>query len=206
MHRTILVATVLTVFGISHVHAQCQGDINGDGQVTVSELVTAVNAALNGCGAFLPAGDAVGQLTYALGSWFFDIPYVFPVHRYYVIDQLVHADGKVAAVGREVDDGYYPDATGVTVGRDDSTVLLELAYDDPQYTFRLTDRDQWSDYCEVYLLNQVAPDRLEGILRNHQIVRVGEEYLCSASASPGTPSNVVGLRKFPVLRADQVGN
>lgn len=31
-------------------HAQCPGDVDGDGRVTVDEIVSAVDAGLNGCG------------------------------------------------------------------------------------------------------------------------------------------------------------
>jgi hypothetical protein len=38
----------------SAVDAPCAGDLNGDGEVTVDEIITAVNSALNGCPAVMP--------------------------------------------------------------------------------------------------------------------------------------------------------
>ena len=35
---------------VTHAQGTCAGDIDGDDQVTISELVSAVNSALNGCG------------------------------------------------------------------------------------------------------------------------------------------------------------
>ncbi|HVM94744.1 MAG TPA: DUF1566 domain-containing protein [Candidatus Acidoferrales bacterium] len=53
MHAIILMfATALLAFwpsGIEAQCAQCKGDFDGNGHVTVDELVTSVNNALNGC-------------------------------------------------------------------------------------------------------------------------------------------------------------
>ena len=40
---------------------QCPGDLNGDGSVTVNEIITAVNALLNGCAVFPCPGDLNGD-------------------------------------------------------------------------------------------------------------------------------------------------
>jgi hypothetical protein len=47
--RTIACVVALVASWSAAVSAQCCGDCNGDGQVTINELITAVNNALNGC-------------------------------------------------------------------------------------------------------------------------------------------------------------
>jgi hypothetical protein len=63
MLRLILVLASLTLTA-SGAAAQCCGDCNGDGEVTINELITAVNNALQGCAAPTPAqccGDCNGD-------------------------------------------------------------------------------------------------------------------------------------------------
>jgi hypothetical protein len=45
--RTVVMA--LVVFSASRLAAQCCGDCNGDGRVTINEILTSVNNALDGC-------------------------------------------------------------------------------------------------------------------------------------------------------------
>jgi len=44
-----LLAALLLVLSAGPVRAQCPGDLNGDGVVTIEEIITMVNAALYGC-------------------------------------------------------------------------------------------------------------------------------------------------------------
>jgi hypothetical protein len=61
MLRLILVLASLTLTA-SGAAAQCCGDCNGDGEVTINELITAVNNALQGCGAAAQCcGDCNGN-------------------------------------------------------------------------------------------------------------------------------------------------
>ena len=53
MALRVLVAALVLLAG-QRCAAQCCGDCNGDGEVSISELVTAVNNALNGCSAPTP--------------------------------------------------------------------------------------------------------------------------------------------------------
>ncbi len=47
--RILILALCSLMLTVAHAGAQCLGDFNGDGKVTVDELVTAVNNALTGC-------------------------------------------------------------------------------------------------------------------------------------------------------------
>ena len=52
MPGVVLAALMLTLawlFAIPAVHAQCEGDFNGDNVVTIDEIITAVNNGLHGC-------------------------------------------------------------------------------------------------------------------------------------------------------------
>src|SRR5262245_58250294 len=49
--RTIVAALAALVLWTGTAIAQCCGDCNGDGRVSISDLVTAVNNALDNCGA-----------------------------------------------------------------------------------------------------------------------------------------------------------
>src|SRR5271169_5182301 len=51
--QLILVAVLVCAMAGS-ARAQCCGDCNGDGMVTINELITAVNNALSGCGGPTP--------------------------------------------------------------------------------------------------------------------------------------------------------
>lgn len=57
----LMLATVLLALWPAQISAQCKGDFNGDDQVTVDEILTSVNTALNGCPAagarFVDNGD-----------------------------------------------------------------------------------------------------------------------------------------------------
>ena len=60
----LVVAIALAVSstsGAAVASGQCPGDLNGDGSVTVNEIVTAVNALLNGCAAGPCPGDLNGD-------------------------------------------------------------------------------------------------------------------------------------------------
>lgn len=60
--RTLVLAGCLLALVVAHAEAQCVGDCNGDLTVTVSELVTEVGYALNGCPVTGPCcGDADGS-------------------------------------------------------------------------------------------------------------------------------------------------
>ena len=50
----LVLTLVLTPWLAGRAAAQCCGDCNGDGAVTINELITAVNNALDGCGAATP--------------------------------------------------------------------------------------------------------------------------------------------------------
>jgi len=52
MRYLMLAAVLLLTPGAAA--AQCCGDCDGDGEVTINELITAVNNALNGCSAVMP--------------------------------------------------------------------------------------------------------------------------------------------------------
>src|SRR5215475_10798875 len=60
MRILVLIVCVITVT-VARGDAQCLGDFNGDGKVTIGELITAVDNALNGCQSdgtrFLDNGD-----------------------------------------------------------------------------------------------------------------------------------------------------
>jgi hypothetical protein len=61
MLRLMLVLASLTLTA-SGAAAQCCGDCNGDGEVTINELITAVNNALQGCGSAAQCcGDCDGD-------------------------------------------------------------------------------------------------------------------------------------------------
>jgi hypothetical protein len=47
--RILVMAAWVLALTAEHAKAQCLGDFNGDGKVTVGELITAVDSALNGC-------------------------------------------------------------------------------------------------------------------------------------------------------------
>ncbi len=53
MGKMILVFAIVCAM-LGSAGAQCCGDCNGDGQVTINELITAVNNALDGCGGATP--------------------------------------------------------------------------------------------------------------------------------------------------------
>lgn len=53
MNKVILVTVVVCAM-VGRAAAQCCGDCNGDGEVTINELITAVNNALGGCGGATP--------------------------------------------------------------------------------------------------------------------------------------------------------
>jgi hypothetical protein len=52
--RILCVATLLSLLLSGPVAAQCCGDCAGDGQVTINDLIVAVNNALNGCADVTP--------------------------------------------------------------------------------------------------------------------------------------------------------
>ncbi len=54
MARMVLLVLALLCPLTAGAQAQCCGDCNGDGTVSINELITAVNNALLGCGAFTP--------------------------------------------------------------------------------------------------------------------------------------------------------
>ena len=58
--RNAATLAVLSLSLAAGAHAQCCGDCNGDGEVTVHELVTSVNYALGGCGSDTCCGDCLG--------------------------------------------------------------------------------------------------------------------------------------------------
>ncbi len=62
---TLTADAIVLLARIGAAVAQCCGDCNGDGQVTVDELVTGAGHALNGCTAGVPCGHfpATGQTT-----------------------------------------------------------------------------------------------------------------------------------------------
>jgi hypothetical protein len=47
--RTLIVAGCIIALTITRGDAQCPGDFNGDGTVSINELITAVNSSLMGC-------------------------------------------------------------------------------------------------------------------------------------------------------------
>jgi len=47
--RTIILASCVLALTVVHADAQCLGDFNGDGKVTIDELITAVNNSLSNC-------------------------------------------------------------------------------------------------------------------------------------------------------------
>lgn len=60
--RLSLLVAILSFFGFLHsARAGCPGDINGDHEVTIDEIVRSVNAALQGCESFESCGDGVVQ-------------------------------------------------------------------------------------------------------------------------------------------------
>jgi uncharacterized repeat protein (TIGR04052 family) len=91
---------------------QCVGDRNGDGQVSVDEIVTAVNNALNGC-AFSPVTlqfrAQVGSETFACGNIYHGIgtsqaDIVPSDFRFYIHNiRLVTADGREVALRLDQD-------------------------------------------------------------------------------------------------------
>src|SRR4249920_3030906 len=57
-----LIVLLWLVLGAGAAGAQCCGDCSGDGNVTINDLITAVNNALNGCPAAEPCcGDCSGD-------------------------------------------------------------------------------------------------------------------------------------------------
>jgi hypothetical protein len=60
MRDSIIALAVLMLWPVAGA-AACPGDLNGDGTVTINEIITAVNAALNGCAADPCPGDLNGD-------------------------------------------------------------------------------------------------------------------------------------------------
>jgi len=56
-----LIVLLWLVLGAGAAGAQCCGDCSGDGNVTINDLITAVNNALNGCTAEPCCGDCSGD-------------------------------------------------------------------------------------------------------------------------------------------------
>jgi len=56
--KIVVLALLLVPWGHAVARAQCPGDCNGDGNVTVDELVAAVNVALSGCSASAAGVDS----------------------------------------------------------------------------------------------------------------------------------------------------
>ena len=52
--RNTIVALLIAMGFAAHAAAQCCGDCDGSGEVTINELIIAVNNALNGCGGATP--------------------------------------------------------------------------------------------------------------------------------------------------------
>jgi hypothetical protein len=62
MHKAMLVFLLVAAMAGSAA-AQCCGDCNGDGHVTIDELITAVNNALSDCGAATPTPPPTSTAT-----------------------------------------------------------------------------------------------------------------------------------------------
>jgi hypothetical protein len=56
-----LIGLLMLALAAGTAGAQCCGDCNGDGSVTINDLITAVNNALDGCGAAPCCGDCGGD-------------------------------------------------------------------------------------------------------------------------------------------------
>src|SRR5262245_19639567 len=57
----VLTLLIVLMLPLGEAAAQCCGDCSGDGNVTINDLITAVNNALNGCAAEPCCGDCSGD-------------------------------------------------------------------------------------------------------------------------------------------------
>lgn len=65
----LLCATLVAILGSGRASAQCVGDCNGDGEVTINELILGVNIALgNKPLSECPAADANGDGEVTIGE------------------------------------------------------------------------------------------------------------------------------------------
>ena len=115
MHRqfrtAVVIGATVLLAGRGAFAQECPGDLNGDGQVAINEIITAVNSALNGCSVVPPATPTPAPITLEslIGQWTF---YVTSLkwQRSFSFEELVSRPNGELLFGLEIGTGL-----GVTV-------------------------------------------------------------------------------------------
>jgi hypothetical protein len=140
-----LVLLALLVLTARTISAQvCPGDLNGDGQTTVDELVTSVRAALDGCESVAPPPE----LSALLGTWRFTT----------TIDEDVYDDNYRL---EEIEDDFI---YGTDLDQDDDIVAARTndLIDEPfPYAFALL--DPADSFCDFFLFNLTTANTVSGV-------------------------------------------
>jgi hypothetical protein len=202
--RACIIGVLLSLLLLApvHVRGQCCGDCNGDGEVTIDEIITAVNIALELLPCEVPVstrtptapptrtsppvalptptlgGDSLSAL---LGTWRFETTMIDTFIDHYRLEQVVTLDGTPVIVGTDLDEGdMIVAARGVDLG----TPV-------PGFTFGLLDPGLL--LCDFFLFNQTAPDRVEGVDVLTDVDSTGD------CVNPGNDYPMVGFRTGSAL-------
>jgi hypothetical protein len=203
--RPLLLAVSMAVLGAHGAVGQsCPGDLNGDGHVTVDEIIQMVTSALDGCpqpdncpgdldgngtvtvdeilAAVLSALDNcmdASGLSGLIGTWTFtsDIDGTSVV-EHFALTALSTSRGAPALIGINTDTR--------------APVLAQSVGDDSDLGFAFTLTNPGESVCDLFLFNRTGPDTVEGL----DILRAVDAGTCAAPLN-GFLDTMTGVRASP---------
>jgi hypothetical protein len=181
----------------ANVLGQCCGDCNGNGDISIDEIITAVNIALE----LLPCVPAASRtptpirtsnpspvptsdldaLSSILGTWRFETTIIDTFVDHYRLEQVVTLNGKPTIVGTDLDVG-----DPIVAARP-----VDFGTPIPGFTFGLLDPGPL--FCDLFLFNHIAPDRVVGV---DVLTDVDSTGRC---VNPGNDYPMVGFRTASAL-------